>query len=93
MYDLHASSDRLNAVRALCEGKPEDVKYREGRATVLAESVDWVDGTLNVTGVVRGAPLSANRLVHLPDYGDFQVSKVSTVYLVTLRTNSYAFVW
>lgn len=33
-------------------------------------------GTLLVTGYVRGAPLSPDRLVHIPGYGDFQVEKV-----------------
>ena len=76
IFDLHTSSDRLNAVRSLCEGKPEDVRWRDGRAYLLGENIEWQEGILAVSGVVRGAPLSANRLVHLPNYGDFQVTKV-----------------
>lgn len=34
-------------------------------------------GTLRVTGTVRGGRLSANRLVHLPGHGDFQIAEVS----------------
>jgi pre-rRNA-processing protein TSR1 len=76
VFDLHTPADRLNALRALAEGKPTDVRWREGRAWVLGETAEWEDGTLKVTGIVRGAPLSANRLVHIPNYGDFQISKV-----------------
>jgi pre-rRNA-processing protein TSR1 len=79
VFDLSTSADRLNAARALCEGRPADVRWRDGRAWVLGEDVRWTDeddGTLHVTGVVRGATLSANRLVHIPNFGDFQVSKV-----------------
>ncbi|KAJ6629509.1 ribosome biogenesis protein tsr1 [Mycena sp. CBHHK59/15] len=76
VFDLHASADRLNALRALAEGKPTDVRWRDGRAWLLGEACEWEDGTLKVTGVARGAPLSANRLVHLPNYGDFQISKI-----------------
>lgn len=76
VYDMHAGSDTLNAVRALCEGRPSDVKWREGRSWVVGEQVRWEDGALSVTGVVRGAPLSANRLVHIPNYGDYQISEV-----------------
>lgn len=43
---------------------------------MLAEDVRWEAGRLDVTGIVRGAPLSVERLVHLPNYGDFQVEKV-----------------
>ncbi|KAF7357807.1 Bms1-type G domain-containing protein [Mycena venus] len=76
VFDMHTAADRLNALRALAEGKPADVRWREGRAWVLGESAEWEDGTLKVTGVVRGAPLSANRLIHIPNYGDFQISKI-----------------
>jgi pre-rRNA-processing protein TSR1 len=78
VFDLHVGADRLNALRSLAEGKPGDVKWREGRAWLLSEQVEWENDTLNVTGVVRGASLSPNRLVHLPNSGDYQISKVSS---------------
>lgn len=85
MYDLSSSSDASTALRSLCEGKPSDVRWRQGRPYVLAENVEFdlvtgddgeSRGTLKVTGVVRGAPMSANRLVHLQGFGDFQVSRI-----------------
>lgn len=76
VYDLHVPSDRLNAVRSLAEGKPQNVRWKEGRSWVLGENVQWENGVLKVTGVVRGASLSVNRLVHLPNFGDYQVEKV-----------------
>jgi pre-rRNA-processing protein TSR1 len=77
VFDLHASADRLNALRSLSEGKPADVRWKEGRSSILGEAAEWEDGTLKVTGVVRGAALSADRLVHLPGFGDYQIAKVS----------------
>lgn len=76
VFDLHLSSDKLHAIRCLSEGKPDDVRWREGRSWILGETVDWEDGNLKVTGVIRGDSLSPNRLVHLPNFGDFQISKV-----------------
>ena len=32
-------------------------------------------GTLQLTGYLRGQTLSVNRLVHLPGWGDFQLSQ------------------
>ncbi|KAL4251449.1 Ribosome biogenesis protein Bms1/Tsr1 [Abortiporus biennis] len=81
IYDIHTSSDTLNTVRALCEGKPEDAKWREDRTYILGENVEWDSGILGVTGVIRGAPLSPNRLIHIPNYGDFQVAKVMSAPL------------
>lgn len=76
VFDLQTPADRLNALRALSEGKPSDVRWRDGRSYLLSEHTEWTNGVLKVTGVVRGASLSANRLVHLPNFGDFQVDKV-----------------
>ncbi|KAG5646233.1 hypothetical protein DXG03_004060 [Asterophora parasitica] len=77
VFDLHVASEKLNALRSLSEGKPTDVRWREGRSWILGETSEWEqDGTLKVTGVVRGTSLSANRLVHLPNFGDFQISKI-----------------
>jgi pre-rRNA-processing protein TSR1 len=79
------SSEVSNALRALCESKPADVRWREGRPWILAEEVGFEDGeegekgTLKVTGVVRGAPLSADLLVHLTGWGDYRVSRVGPV--------------
>ncbi|KZT29103.1 ribosome biogenesis protein tsr1 [Neolentinus lepideus HHB14362 ss-1] len=83
VYDMHSSADRMNALRALCEGKPDEVRWREGRAWMLGEGVVFEEkgeakGTLKVTGVVRGAALSANRLVHLPGRGDYQVERITS---------------
>ncbi|KAI0305403.1 hypothetical protein B0F90DRAFT_1697675 [Multifurca ochricompacta] len=78
VFDLNTVSDQLSAVRVLSEGKPQDVRWRQGRSWLLGESVDWADGNLAVTGVVRGAQLSPNRLVHLPNHGDFQVLRITS---------------
>jgi pre-rRNA-processing protein TSR1 len=92
VYDVHTPADRLNALRALCEGKPGEVRWRENRVWVVGEQVEWVDGVLGVTGFVRGAQLSADRLIHIPEYGDFQISKVSSasffviVLLISVRS-------
>ncbi|KAK2464166.1 hypothetical protein APHAL10511_003623 [Amanita phalloides] len=81
IFDLQVSSDRLNALRALAEGKPSDIRWREGRSWMLGESVSWQDGLLKITGTVRGTVMSANRLMHLPNYGDFQISKIESAPL------------
>ncbi|ESK90857.1 ribosome biogenesis protein tsr1 [Moniliophthora roreri MCA 2997] len=76
VFDLHSHSDTLNALRALSEGKPENVRWRDGRSYIVGETVEWEDGTLKVTGVVRGSSLSANRLVHISNSGDYQILKI-----------------
>ena len=43
VFDLNTTSDQLNTVRVLSEGKPRDVRWRQGRPWLLAESVKWMD--------------------------------------------------
>ncbi|KAJ8596585.1 ribosome biogenesis protein tsr1 [Rhizopogon salebrosus TDB-379] len=77
VFDLGAPSDALNALRALAEGCPDEVKWRAGRPWVVGESVEFGEGgVLKVTGVVRGGRLSPNRLVHVPNHGDYRVLKI-----------------
>ncbi|ETS65369.1 hypothetical protein PaG_00102 [Moesziomyces aphidis] len=38
---------------------------------------DQERGSLKVTGWIRGAPMSADRLIHLPDFGDFEVDRIA----------------
>jgi pre-rRNA-processing protein TSR1 len=90
VFDLSSESDARNAARALCEGVPRmglaGASWREGRGWIVAEAVDWNDGgELRVTGVARGTSLSANRLVHIPALGDFQISKVNHFFSFGLK--------
>lgn len=41
-------------------------------------------GTLTVTGVIRGSNFSADRLVHVQGFGDYQVEKVCHISVLPL---------
>lgn len=86
---IHSSdtpSEAALLARALCEGTPDGGAKGDGRAYLVAEGSDGVQwaagedgetGSLRIEGTVRGGCLSADRLVHLPGHGDFQVELVS----------------
>ena len=89
MEKIH-SADTTNEsallARALCEAAPRTTRSEGDRAYIVAEGSNAVHftptvsddvGRLEVTGTVRGGRLSADRLVHLPGRGDFQVESVS----------------
>ena len=58
---------------------------------MLIENVKWPDSQADVvddvvvTGVVRGKGLKADRLVHVPGWGDFQVDSITAAPLPTAR--------
>lgn len=87
VFSLDSRSDASNMVRSLTEGLPKGPTWREERARLLIEEVAWDDagqaamqgseqGTLKLTGYVRGANLSADKLLHLPNLGDFQIARI-----------------
>ncbi|GAA96348.1 uncharacterized protein L969DRAFT_88796 [Mixia osmundae IAM 14324] len=89
IYSAHVPSEAANVLRSFVEGTPKGLAWRESRGRLLAEDVQWEavesddvmegssKGTLKVTGTIRGAPFSANRLVHLQGHGDFQLLKIT----------------
>ncbi|KAJ4483960.1 hypothetical protein J3R30DRAFT_3732035 [Lentinula aciculospora] len=46
-------------------------------------------GSLSVTGIIRGASLDPNRLVHLPGWGDYQVEKILSAPLPHPARNTF----
>lgn len=81
LYALEADSERTNCLRTICQQFPKGVNWRDNRAymvadTVLWQSTDMVQGTVVVEGTVRGIGFNADRLVHIPGYGDFQVEQI-----------------
>lgn len=75
-----------SVLRSIVSQAPKKLAWRDHHPYILAEQVDYVvnpetkeTGTLLVRGFVRGAPMSANRLVHLQNLGDFQVLKIEKV--------------
>ncbi len=77
-----------NALCAPCEGKPADIRWREGRPWLLADGVGFEEDAeeghamLTVTGVVRGAPLSADLLVHWTGLGELSDLQGITAFCI-----------
>lgn len=76
--------DSLTHGRHLCNLKPHDPLWRAKRPYVIPESLtthqspDSTDGHVDlvVSGYVRGASLSADQLVHLPNKGEYQIRRI-----------------
>lgn len=79
---LDKSTDGINIIRRIGNQKRRNVYYRDRRPHLYAEKVEYVpndegtEGTLKITGFLRGTQLSVNGLVHIPGLGDFQMSQI-----------------
>ena len=79
VWSAQNQSEALNLLRHIGNQRRREIKSRDRRGYVLCESHQWTDGDkLSVTGYIRGAAISADRLVHVPGLGDFQIEKIVT---------------
>ncbi|KAL6717381.1 ribosome biogenesis protein tsr1 [Lecanora helva] len=93
VLSLDSESECANVIRSLCTTTPKGIKWREDRSWLLSESVQWPTMTdpaatqsdMIVTGVVRGRSLKADRLVHVGDWGHFQIGKITDASLPLSR--------
>ncbi|GAA5809732.1 hypothetical protein MFLAVUS_003145 [Mucor flavus] len=83
LFTLDNDTDSLSVLRYITSQRPKPMSWRDNHPYMLAESVEFDStsaetGTLKVTGYARGNPFNANRLVHLQNFGDFQVEKITS---------------
>ncbi|XP_043261297.1 pre-rRNA-processing protein TSR1 homolog [Colletes gigas] len=83
---LDTSTDALNVLRRIGFQKQRTVSYKNKRAHLLAEELKFKCnedstklGTLMISGYLRDVPLSVNSLIHIPGFGDFQMSQIDEI--------------
>jgi len=83
LHTLERDQDALLLLRQIGAQKQRPIFYRDNRPHLMAEKVQFEgtgsSGTLKVHGYVRGTTLSVNSLVHIPGWGDYQMSRIETV--------------
>ncbi|KAI1354321.1 hypothetical protein F5Y01DRAFT_273758 [Xylaria sp. FL0043] len=88
IYSLDSRQECSNLMRSLCSTMPKGVNWRDQRSWMLVDGVQWssteTESTI-LTGVVRGNMLKADRLVHVPEWGTFQIEKITAAPLSTRR--------
>ncbi|EMG48107.1 TSR1 Ribosome biogenesis protein TSR1 [Candida maltosa Xu316] len=79
LYSLEIDSDNSNCLRTICQKFPQSITWRDTRGWLVADRVSADDEHVIVEGMVRGVGFSANRLVHIPGFGDYQVDKLEKI--------------
>ncbi|KAI5304204.1 hypothetical protein KEM56_006744 [Ascosphaera pollenicola] len=88
---LDSRQECTNLVRSLTSATPKGVHWRDDRSYMLIEEIQWPEqvmgesANVTLTGVVRGRNLKADRLVHVPGWGDYQVSSITAAPLPSQR--------
>jgi len=80
---LDSKSDCSNLVRSICTASTKGIRWRDDRSWMLIENVNWapqIEGSnmsnVTLSGTIRGKGLNADRLVHVPGWGDFQINSI-----------------
>ncbi|KAF2236660.1 DUF663-domain-containing protein [Viridothelium virens] len=85
---LDVSRDCATIMQWICSKSPKGVSWRDNRSWMFIEGLEWSEvgiahnetdssAEVKVTGTVRGRNLSSNRLVHLGDWGDYQIDRIT----------------
>ncbi|KAI8634129.1 hypothetical protein F5Y19DRAFT_200547 [Xylariaceae sp. FL1651] len=88
IYSLDSRQECSNLMRSLCSTTPKGINWRDQRSWMLVDDVRWpsteTESTV-LTGVIRGKGLKADRLVHVGDWGTFQIEKITAAPIPTKR--------
>lgn len=94
VYGLDNRQECSNVIRSLCSTAPKGIRWRDERSWMMIEDTQWpiaetndaeAKGEVVVTGVVRGKGLKADRLVHIPGLGDYQISAITAAPLAVQK--------
>jgi pre-rRNA-processing protein TSR1 len=79
-HKVFSSSQKI--LRFIKDSKIKVVHWRDRHSYMIAERLEYIEGDkiLKVSGIVRGAALSANRLLHISNLGDFQIEKITSEF-------------
>ncbi|XXG97736.1 hypothetical protein Hte_004046 [Hypoxylon texense] len=84
IYSLDSRQESSNLMRSLCTTTPKGINWRDQRSWMLVDEIRWpsteTESTV-LTGIVRGKGLKADRLVHVGDWGAFQIEKITAAPL------------
>lgn len=92
LYALDNDSECSNCIRTIAQKFPKSVNWRDSRAYMVADAVYWkpssdTEGHVVVEGTVRGIGFNANRLVHIPGFGDFQIAAIEKLFRSHLNSS------
>jgi len=85
LFTVDNTLEILNLLRHLSTAHTRPVLWRDRHPYMAVEQLEWEEKdpasetvTLRLTGYAKGKPFSANRLVYLQNFGDFQVEKIES---------------
>ncbi|KAI4869114.1 DUF663-domain-containing protein [Hypoxylon rubiginosum] len=88
IYSLDSRQESSNLMRSLCTTTPKGINWRDQRSWMLVDEIQWpsteTESTI-LTGIIRGKGLKADRLVHVGDWGAFQIEKITAAPLPTKK--------
>ncbi|KAI5288488.1 hypothetical protein KEM54_005176 [Ascosphaera aggregata] len=88
---LDSRQECVNLVRSLSTATPKGIHWRDDRSYMLIDEIKWPENvtedsaSVTITGVIRGKNLKADRLVHVPGWGDYQITSITAAPLASQK--------
>ncbi|KAI5818245.1 hypothetical protein BZA77DRAFT_307753 [Pyronema omphalodes] len=76
IYENDSTQEAPNLIRSICTSSPKGIHWRDDRSYMLVEEARQEGDFTVLSGVVRGRGLNPDRLVHIQNFGDFQIEKI-----------------
>ena len=83
---LDATRDCATIMQWICSKGPKGISWRDERSWMFVEDVKWsaengigsneASNEVRITGIIRGQDLNSDRLVHVGDWGDYQIDRI-----------------
>ena len=93
VLSLDSRQDASNVIRSICTAAPKGIRWRDERSWMIIENIQWPEADSEVvddvvlTGIVRGKGLKADRIAHVPGWGDFQIKSITAAPLPSSKNN------
>lgn len=91
VFTIDSRQECSTLIRSVCTATPKGIRWRDERSWLLVEDTKWSEtgaetvDDVALTGVVRGKGLKADRIAHIPGWGDFQIDSITAAPLPNAR--------
>ncbi|KAI9341547.1 hypothetical protein DFJ73DRAFT_843633 [Zopfochytrium polystomum] len=89
LFSTSQTQEAISLLRSITSIRPKPVVWRDQHSYVVSDALEFQEtdgesgiGILKVMGHVRGQSLSANRLIHIQGFGDYQIQKITSCPIV-----------
>ena len=90
VFNQESNSELFGLLRSILNVTVSTIRWRDFHPYMLVHDIEQEeeDGCVNLVGYSRGHPFCADRLVHIPSFGDFAIDRIEDLDSGRIYTNA-----